>query len=230
MKFISILMIMASLSLLNAADKPSRHFPIRVEFDIIEVSHDTLRNLTSGKTKTPPHSSVQQLVLENKAKRINTSLSLVNSGEKCSVDSVREFIFPTEYAAPSLPCPSSGSEPHKSSSFRGNLTPTAFETRYVGEMITVTATIKNNGTTIKVQPEYEVTTFVKSATLFSHTDQWGKSDITMPEFSSTRINHNVNLEDGKPTLYSAHTPLNKKGKPDTERKILVFIKASIIVL
>lgn len=226
MKFISILMILTSLSWLNAEDASNRHRPIRVEFDIIELPHDSLRKLTSGKTKTSLHTSVQRLVLEKKAKRINTSLCRVNSGKKCIVESVREFIFPTEYQPPSL----SGKTEHESSSFRGNLTPTAFETRNLGEMITVTATIKKNGTTIKVEPEYEVTTLVKILTLFSHTDQWGQADIIMPEFASTIINHSVNLENGKAILYSAYTPLDKNGKPDTERKVLVFIKATIIVL
>ena len=231
MKIISILIALITLSWLNAEEAssaPNPDLPIRVELDVIELPHDTLRKLTRGKTIESLHSTVLNLIKEKNAKRINTSLCTVKSGEKCSIESVREVIYPTEYEPPGHTC--GGRTLENGQGYRERLTSTAFETRNVGEVISVSPTIKKNGTTINLYAYYHMSTVVKFTTFFNYTDQWGKSDVTMPEFSSTEINHSVNLENGKPTLYSTYTPLNKEGKPDSTRKVLVFIKATIIDL
>ena len=136
---------------------------------------------------------------------------LARSGEKATIEVIREFIYPTEYEPPELP--------NEVDSFSGDgspgtfpvtpATPTAFETRNTGVTLEIEPTIGENNYTIDLRFAPELVEFegfinYGSPIQTSFTDVLGNlqtvnitdNRIEMPVFATRRVNTALTIYDG----------------------------------
>ncbi|NQX00063.1 type II and III secretion system protein [bacterium] len=139
------------------------------------------------------------------------------SGQKATIEIVREFIYPTEYEPPELPNSvgqSSGLSLTGAGSTGGSFpvtpaTPTAFETRNTGVTLEIEPTIGENDFVIDLRFVPEIVEFegfinYGSPIQSNGTDVLGNSIVTvitenrieMPVFSARRVNTALTIYDG----------------------------------
>ena len=139
------------------------------------------------------------------------------SGQKATIEIIREFIYPTEYEPPELPNSvgtSSGGSIVGGGSSSGSFpvtpaTPTAFETRNTGVTLEIEPTIGENDFVIDLRFVPEIVEFegfinYGSPIQSSSTDALGNSVVTvltenrieMPIFSARRVNTALTIYDG----------------------------------
>ncbi|MGK0189621.1 MAG: general secretion pathway protein D [Verrucomicrobiales bacterium] len=102
----------------------------------------------SGVFTDPQFQTVLRALSQKKEVDLASSPSVVvRSGERASVSTVREFIYPTEFDPPEIPQEASGG----GGSFPVTpTTPTAFETRNVGTTFEVEPVISSDGTSVEL--------------------------------------------------------------------------------
>lgn len=223
------------------AELDDDQFNVRTEFEYIEMPLATMAALmadeSATKTDVALRARVAELVKAGKATLIEQTLLTCPNGQKATTESIREFIYPTEYEPPELPntihIHSNGTKADETAiaaakEVATGPTPTAFETR-------------NLGTTLEIEPHYdqetgyislrfapEIVYYIENTIYSEWRGHHGKSDIVMPVMYSLRVTTALNLASGKPTLVTALSPKNDKGVTDLSRKVLVFAKATVI--
>ncbi|MEO5917601.1 MAG: hypothetical protein ABIS50_25450 [Luteolibacter sp.] len=215
---------------------PSKQIRVQVEF--IDVSHEQLTELMFG-PKVPANDGelrkqVAQLIKDGKATVLDTLLCTTITGQKATSESVEEFIYPTEYEPPDLPneVRLDGEEktPESAKTTRPDLavgpTPTAFDTRNIGSTLEVDGTCDGKEIHLNLTPE--IVYHLGNRVWGEWNDQHGSVPIQMPKFYTLRIKTSLILDDGKYLLACALSPKNQEGFPDFTRKLMVFVKASII--
>ncbi len=148
---------------------------------------------------------------------------LARSGEKATIEVIREFIYPTEYEPPELPnsvgdggfngnnggLPLPGFMPQPQSFPVTPATPTAFETRNTGVTLEIEPTIGENNYTIDLRFAPEIVEFEGFVNYGSPiqtpaTDALGnpiqititENRIEMPVFATRRVNTAMTIYDG----------------------------------
>jgi len=161
-----------------------------------------------------------QLIMRGLAQKsgadVMTAPSIVSrSGERATIEIIREFIYPSEYEPPELP------NNIETSTFTGNTggsastfpvtpsTPTAFETRNTGVILEVEPILGDDGYTIDLTFRPEIVEFegfinYGSPIQTAATDALGnpitvtitENRIEMPVFSTRRVNTSLTIYDG----------------------------------
>ena len=161
-----------------------------------------------------------QVILRGLAQKsgadVMTAPSIVSrSGERATIEIIREFIYPTEYEPPELPNSINtgvqlNDDGSSSSSFPVTpSTPTAFETRNTGVILEVEPILGEDGYTIDLTFRPEIVEFegfinYGSPIQTSATDALGnpitvtitENRIEMPVFSTRRVNTSLTIYDG----------------------------------
>ncbi|NNJ85896.1 MAG: hypothetical protein HKP20_01890 [Akkermansiaceae bacterium] len=88
--------------------------------------------------------------------------------------------------------------------------------------------ISNNGQTIDLRLAPERVLFNRWVTYVTHKDQWGDANVVVPEFHTQRVTTAITVVNKKPKFLTIYTPLGKDKKLDPTRKILVFVKATVV--
>lgn len=236
-------------------------FQLRIHLECIEVKRSSHHELVSrlgkkaGKVESPPSSLYREvLFLLNKgeAKRRHTSLSMARVAlpseplQKVSMASAREVIYPTEYSPPELPGsfgPSIGSSVGGGLGLLGMLPQdirphmTAFETRYIGEVLEWQLINLARGENAQVSPEwlrlgieFEINAHPRNTLWKPVHDRWGAIRMQMPEFEVQRLEVTVDLRHRKPILLSVSPAFDDRGQLDKTRLILVFVTPSLVPL
>ena len=214
-----------SLPCVFASENPSH---IRVQTLLVEMPHTTYTTLLTQPLAPPVHQSTQALIREKKARIINSEIVIASSGQKATIESIHEFISPTEVQGSGI----SGSftqqdtrlQNHVAAGFRYHSP--AFETRNVGSTLEIEPTIAGNYIDLRFVPEW--ISMPRITTFMTFKDRWGNADIKMPEFFTIRATTAVTLANNQYLHVSTHTPLDAQGKSDPSRKLLLFVKATII--
>jgi len=158
---------------------------------------------------------------QKKGSDVMTAPSIVSrSGEKATIEIIREFIYPTEYEPPELPNQVQvggglGGGNQQGGNQGGNIfpvtpaTPTAFETRNTGVTLEVEPTLGDDGYTIDLRFAPEIVEFegfinYGSPIQTPATDALGnpivvtitENRIEMPVFSTRRVNTALTIYDG----------------------------------
>lgn len=208
------------------------HLPrqIRVQVEFIDLSHEQLTGLMSGKPAGDGElrNQVAQLVKDGKASVLETLLCTARSGQKATSESIQEFIYPTEYE-PALTTEASQSGKAAEGDRTAGPTPTAFETRNLGSTLEIEPTLGENNRIIDLRFVPDLVYHVGNTVWSEWKSENGDSSIQMPRMYSLRINTAVTLEDGKPMLVGALSPKAEDGTTDLTRKLMVFVKADVIV-
>jgi len=117
---------------------------IRIQVEFIEVTHEMFSDLTLGKKTSANDAELRktlgELVKKGEAKIVETMMCVARSGQKATTESIREFIYPTEYEPAETPNKVvTEKDGEKTEAPAPDLahgpTPTAFETRNLGSTL-----------------------------------------------------------------------------------------------
>lgn len=204
---------------------------VRVWTQYVEVPHPTLSGWLNGEKRSGQeiHAEAVKLAKGSGAKIIETNMVICRTGQRATIESIREEIYPTEYEPPWLPGslvrPFPGfDDPMK---LRAN-TPFAFETRNTGVTLEVEATIGDDESIIELRLIPEIVTRLRLETWMEHVDQWGDASYRMPVYETWRTNTAINLFAGKFELASVITPIAKLPSPLIPKRVLLFVRADLV--
>lgn len=232
-------LILAALALACATntradfDAPSN---IRVTMQLIEVPLPTLTELTTNPEMAGHqlHAKAFEWTRSGKAKLLDTCYLACCSGRRATVESVLEWIYPTEHGFSLLPnkiTPGSQPPPPPPVHFLPRPpTPTAFGTRNTGATLEVEPTLSADDKHIDLRFAPEIVTPRGLTTWCEFRDKWGDASVRMPLFETWKANTGITLTDGRFELVSVVTPEPADPVPGQLRKILVFVRADVIRL
>ena len=230
-----LLSLTLALSGICAAHQDPKH--VRVSVQWIEVPHPVLTELTGGEKKSGPalHDAVLACVKEGKAKIVETSIVVCLSGQRATIESIREEIYPTEYNNAVMPwnVPPSPEllalmKPKPVNPATRSIT--AFQIRNTGMTIEVEPTIGDNEALIDLRIVPEIATPGRLITWMEHKDQWGDASIRMPVYENWRVNTSLTVAAGKFELASVISPKPTQPAPAVMKKILLFVRADVITV
>jgi len=226
-KSLAITAVIAATTLFSAADQA------RVTVRIFEMPHPTLTALLADPTATGKalHEKSLQLGAERKAETIDTAVLTARSGQKATLESIAELIYPTEPPYSEMP-PSVGStdlsesnQLEVSSFLRP--TPPAFETRNTGSRIEVEPTFSSSEKFIDLIIRMDLVSRDGFTSWHEFVDQWGEASIRFPIFDTMRVNLALTLPSGEFQLINVFTP-KPAAIPAVDIRRLVFVSATIL--
>ena len=212
---------------------------VRVQVEFVEMAHETLTKLLleprKGANDADLRKQVQKLVDEQKATVVETMLCTGRSGERSQAESLKEFIYPTEYEPPEMPNEvhtTAGGAKVKSDGrdHATGPTPTSFETRNLGSTLEIEPTVGADGKIIDLRFSPNIVYHVGNETWAEWKGQYGDASIRMPTMYSLRLTTALTLLAGQPLLVAALSPKGEDGFPDFKRKLLIFIRCDVLTL
>ena len=228
-------------NLTQAQEKPGKedrevYYPkqIRIYVEAIEVTALEYADLMTVPTKKNNHSAVRAKLLEKVRKgeaKLLWNQSLVSrSGERATLESVREYLYPTEYEyelGKTLP-PKEGDTPQVVAKFPVlPPTPAAFETRNLGYTLEVEPILGEDGKIIDLRFRPESVKHLGESVMADWKTKNAEMKVQVPIFYTMRTNTSVTVIDGEFLLVSTHSP-ETDGKVDHSRKILQFVRAEAL--
>ncbi len=205
-----------------------RHLPrlIQTYTEMFEISAIEHAKMMSKPSNANNHTALRNKLIEQvKAKKATlvSSQSLITTpGWRGTSESINELIYATEYD-PTLAAPKNQGNPGAKITTLPS-TPGRFNTRNIGTTIVVEARLGEDLRTIDLSLKPEVVKHLG----FRLLGEWGRgSNVKMPIFYTIRLNTSLTLHDGQFTLVGTTSP-QVGGKEDSSKKILFFVKASIL--
>lgn len=187
-----------------------------------------------GKDGDKLRKELQKLLDEGKAVMAETTLVAGRSGQRSTVESIREMIYPTESDGPDGP---PGPLPARRWQQLAipvlvppwvGILPTVFETRNTGGTLEVEPTVSKDLRTIHLRIVHEVVFFTGLKNHRLSKDPLGNEYTTStPIFYSMRTNTALTVQDGESRLVAVLSPKGKEGPPDPTRKMLVIARCDI---
>ncbi len=205
---------------------------VQVQVEFVEMSHEALTKLlflakpvSSDGTKL--REQVQDMVSKNEAKVLETQILVAYSGQKPQSESIHEFIYPTEYAQPQLPC--GGAKPEVDLSL--GPVPAAFETRNLGATLEIEPTIDDANQLVDLRFSTQLVWHTGNVSWHEGKDKFGNPfRMQMPDFYCLHLNTNFFCVSGQYTLAGVNSPKDDKGEVDMTRKVMVFVKCDLLVV
>ncbi len=159
------------------------------------------------------------------AEMVATSYVRTKSRQRAKVESILEFIYPTEYDPPEIPQEIHGPIGEGVEIPITHANPTAFEMRPLGTTMEVDPSIAPGGAIIDLNIAPESVEFVR---LEAYSKEEGET--VMPLFYTMKETTAVTVASGAYTLISVQTPRAKvEGAMhgDPARRVLVFVRADV---
>lgn len=199
---------------------------IRTEY--YELDHLTLHALVTTPTDQTDATGIRREILAkvalDEASLIQSSYVVTRSGQRAKVESVTEWIYPTEFDPPEVP-QELGGQVSSTADIITPATPTAFETRNVGHTIEVDPVIAADGLTIDLNLAPELVIH-----LGHHSLGKAESQIEQPVFHTIKDSTSISLHTGTWAVLGIHNPPPNKaaGLPPTDRRVLSLVRTDII--
>ena len=227
----------ASLAMLaRAGAEDHRPKNLRVCVQFVEVPHPVLTELLAGPDITGPvlHDKALALAKDGTVKLLETCVVICRSGQKATVESIGEIMYPTEYEPPTS-FPSTGlasgqappPPPLRKPSVRPDLFD-AFETRNTGTTLEIEPTLSEDDKIIELRMVPEIVQMIRVDTFMEHVDKWGDASSRLPVFATWRLNAGVTLMAGQFEMVGVITPKPNAPVPAVLRKLLVFVRADVL--
>lgn len=228
-----------------------QHFPqqVRVQVEFIELPHELLTELLYRSDPPSADAGTLRDILEARIKKgdatvLETLIATARSGEKASVESVSEFIYPTEYekgAVPNSVTVSTGvSQTLEGESAAGGLElgklaipplPTSFETRNLGATLEIEPTLGADGNVIDLRFAPSYVWHTGDTYFMEEKDRLGNvAKVQMPVIYTIRTNTALTLRDNQYQMPCVLTPKDGEGKSDPSRKIMLFVKCDVLTV
>ena len=173
------------------------------------------------------HDNAVALAKDGKSNLLESSLIVCRSGQKASVESIREGIHPTKFEPPGLPCDFRKYHGEPSNFHPSEQSATAFEARNTGLTLKVEATIISPNQ-IDLQLAQEMVVNLGIQTWLEYADQRGEADIRFPLYETRRTHTRVILTPGKFALIAVITPRRQLSVPLVNTRILLFVRADLV--
>lgn len=226
----ALLASFAVLAVAVAAEDGPRNIRICIQF--IEVPHPVLTELMADpKTAGPAlHDKVLALANDGAVKLLETCVVTGKHGQKATVESIRETIYPTEYEPPQLPGTQSSrfAQPPQQQPLVRPEPPSAWETRNVGTTLEIEPCLADTGRMVDLRFVPEIIQLARLDTFKEYIDWWGDASIRMPVFQTWRTNTSMTLLAGQFAMVGVITPKPNGAGPTVTRKLLVFARADIL--
>lgn len=200
----------------NPADEaPPVPTQVQVQVEYVEMSHEALTKLlflakptTADATALRQH--VQDMVSKNEAKVLETQIVVARSGQKARSESIHEFIYPTEYEEPELPCNTSKS----TVIWHSGPVPTAFETRNLGSNLEIEPTAGDDDRTIDLRFTPELVWHTGNITWHEGKDAMGNTfHVQMPDMYTLRLSTALTCISGQYTFAGIVSPKTTRAIP-----------------
>ncbi|QTN30949.1 hypothetical protein HZ994_00935 [Akkermansiaceae bacterium] len=213
-----------------AVDAPKM---VRVQMEFIEMAHKDLTRLMMQERSdkadaTALRMKLQEMVDGQKASVLDTQIVMARSGQKATVESISEFMYPTEYKPPALPKSQEGEV--KGTDFPAiSEHPTAFETKNLGSSLEIEPTIGENDEIIDLRFLPELTWHTGETVWQERKDGHGNiTKVSMPDFYKLSINTSLTCISGQYVMVGVASPKNGAGKIDLERKVMILVKCDVL--
>lgn len=224
---------------------PAKEKQLRIRVEWIEMPQEKFHELTAEADPENPvpfkssndgalRKELGQLIA-NKAegvRMINSTEVLARSGQRAKIESIAEFIYPTEYD-PALVEKSVGENKNRVAELYGNRlpTPTSFETRNVGATLEVDPVIGGDDRTIDLNLAPEVVYVGGETEWGDYESDDGELTVKMPMFYTMKVTTQVTMRASEYVMIGVNSPMNvETGMPDFEKKVAVFVKADLLVV
>jgi len=232
-----------------SADESDAHLPrqVQVQVEFVELDHKKLTKLLflskpEVADATPLRETVAEMVKKDEAEVLETMIVVARSGEKATSESIREFIYPTEYEPPEIPDEvnvpgepkGKGVSPEElkwMGMLRTQFTPTAFETRNLGGTLEVAPEIADDGKHVSLRFAPEIVWHTGNTVWAEDKDPAGNvSKVQMPQMYTLRVNTAITCIDGQYNLVAVLSPKDQDGVTDLSRKVMVFVKCDVVLV
>lgn len=169
---------------------------------------------------------LQSLVENKQAELIETAYIIAQDGAEAKIDSIDEYIYPTEYDPPETPA-----KVTEKVAEGVNLTtpssPTAFDARNLGNSLEVKVAINHDGL-IKLEVDPHV------VELIGHTTYGTKqAKVTQPLFNILRARTKLTVKSDRYALLGVLTPRDPKAKSDApkhapDKRVFIMLRATVL--
>lgn len=203
---------------------------LRTYLEYIEVPKATFEALLKKRdTKVGSlHGDLRALVKARKARIHESVIVTGNSGQRMSLGSVQELIYPTEMDDNSSgPFNPSVRAPVRPGPKEARLqTPLAFETREVGADLEIEPTLSKDGKVIAFKIEAGILDYLRLKEWFREEDQFGESVTGMPVFQRLKLEQSVALSPGSFQVLGSLAP--QEQKKDEPVQLVVCVKIDVL--
>jgi hypothetical protein len=216
------------------------YYMIQTQFECVETSHEDATRLLFLRDQSSFDASklrgeLQKMVVDQKAKVVDTILVVSGQGQKVTSESHQELIYATEYEPPGIPnqvdIPDKKITPEMIKVMewmRVPATPTAFEPRNVGGSLEVETTMNLDATIVDLRYTWEIVDHEGEKVWQEQKDTSGNvSKIAMPLFYVKRLSGNMTASPGQHHLVALIDPQDAKGRRDPSKKWFVFCKCEV---
>lgn len=214
---------------------PEERLMVRVQVEFIGLPHETLTKLMRGalaNSDVALHARLRELTKKKEAKILETSIITLADGTRGVVESIMEYIYPTEYDPGGLGSAALLGE-LGDGVFPIPLRPaiwTAFETRNTGVTLEVDANVRPDREVIELRLAPEIVDLLRLKEWQEFKDEWGDASVRFPIFESLRTRNAMSLAPGKFSMVGFLSPRKDEGGSDSDQKILLFVKADLITI
>jgi len=212
---------------------------IRIQVEWIEVDAATATKLLAEPDPAKPRlyrpsdagplrQALQEKIDKGEATLVESAMVVARSGQRAKVESIHEFIYPTEWDPAQL------LHPDKANGAKTVLVPPqarAFETRNIGVTLEVDPVLGADDMTIDLNLAPELVYVAGKETWGVHRGEAGEVEVRTPSFYTVKTTTQITLISGQPCLMSTNTPRDlTTGMTDPKRKLFVFVKADLEVV
>ncbi len=170
---------------------------------------------------------MQSLVEEDLAEVVETLLCTGRSNQVIQARTGLELVYPTEYARPGEPT-SAADEESAEATRTGRPHPMDFDMRELGSTMRLEPVVDPTGQVVDLRIECESVHHVKNETWAEWKDSLGDASVRMPALYSVNVETSVTLLAGKPLMIAAISPKAEDGQPDTNRKLMIFVRCDVL--
>jgi len=212
------------------------HRLVRVQVEFVEVPHEVLTDLLlefpqPTSDSMPLRRKLHEMAAKGEAKVIDTLMVTALSGEKATVESIDEFIYPTEYEPLKLPTyvPEPQSDSDVLRSMESYTVPTSFETRNLGSTLEIAPEVDEGGKLVQLNYAPELVWHTGETVWCKYTDSLGNdSKVQKPRIYKISVNSALDCISLQNTLVAVTSPKDEEGRADRSRKVLVFVKCDVM--
>lgn len=206
---------------------------IRVQVEWVEMEHTTMTKLMAGNRVSANDGDLRRacrvLEEEGEATVLETAIVLARPGQKAVVESIQEYIYPTEFSPAELPNDVSISGPGgEGVDVATPTTPTAFETRNLGTTLEVEPNVGADDRVIDLRLSPEIAYHVGDTVWSEWEGKRGDASVKMPKIYSLRVSTGVTLLDGQYLMMAVQSPKDEEGNADFGKKLMIFVRCNVL--
>lgn len=194
----------------------------------LKIAEELMRN---RKFEGHDDELLERLVGSDNARLVDISTLSGRPGETCSIESVTEIIYETEYE-PGYPeeqdQKGEKAESKITEATTSNIaTPTAFETRDSGLTLEIEPSLGDRDNVVDFRFVYEDTELIRFEPIVKSRQVDQRFPFSLPVFYTQRINTFYTVGSGHSILVGITTPLNEQKSPSKTHRRLLFMTITV---